>query len=76
MKHHITEIEKLIIQTIAGYVLMNELAQNKIIPKEMWIKYVDDLSEIQKEIVMIYEGEKVNLMKKFNKMSIPGISAG
>jgi ADP-heptose:LPS heptosyltransferase len=68
---YISESEKLIIQTIAGYVLMGDLEQNKILPKKMWTEYVDNLNEIQKEIVSLFEIEKNNLMEKIQEIEKP-----
>jgi hypothetical protein len=68
---YISESEKLIIQTIAGYVLMGDLEQNKILTKKMWTEYVDNLNEIQKEIVSLFEIEKNNLMEKIQEIEKP-----
>jgi hypothetical protein len=37
----------------------------------MWTEYVDNLNEIQKEIVSLFEIEKNNLMEKIQEIEKP-----
>ena len=61
---YLTESEKLIIKTLARYVLISELEEKKFFPKEMWREFVDGLTDIQKAVVALYEDEKRIVLKE------------
>ena len=60
----LSDTEKLVIKTLANYVLTCELVQNKIVKNDAWEKHYESLTDIQKEIVAIFESEKNNILEK------------
>ena len=65
----LSETEKLVITTLAIYTVGNELEQIKIFPKELFIKYLNSLTDLQKEIVSYFECEKKVFLDKVKRES-------
>ena len=64
---NLNEADKAIIKTLAFYVLLGELEQNKKISSEMWKEQFEGLTEIQKQVASYFETEKGIIIKKIMK---------